>query len=45
MLGEDKLYAMFKKCDFWMDQVHFLRHIVSKDGISIDSGKIEAVSN
>ena len=38
-----KLYAKFKKCDFWMKQVHFLGHVMSKDGISVDPAKIAAV--
>ena len=34
----------FSKCDFWLESVAFLGHIVSKDGIQIDPQKIEAVS-
>ena len=30
-----KLYAKFKKCDFWMEKVHFLGHAISKEGISV----------
>ncbi|KAL5550510.1 hypothetical protein UlMin_000686 [Ulmus minor] len=29
---------------FWLDKVHFLGHVVSKDGVSVDPAKIEAVS-
>ncbi|KAL5570641.1 hypothetical protein UlMin_027216 [Ulmus minor] len=43
-LEEHKLYAKFSKCEFWLDKVHFLRHVVSKDGVSVDPAKIEAVS-
>jgi len=32
-LEEHKLYAKFKKCDFWMKKVHFLRHVISKEGV------------
>lgn len=43
-LKEEKLYAKFKKCEFWLEKVAFLGHIVSSEGISIDSSKVEAVS-
>ncbi|KAL5539055.1 hypothetical protein UlMin_044547 [Ulmus minor] len=43
-LEEHKLYAKFSKCEFWLDKVHFLGHVVSKDGVSVDPTKIEAVS-
>ncbi|XP_060965647.1 uncharacterized protein LOC133034558 [Cannabis sativa] len=31
-LREHKLHAKFRKCEFWLPQVSFLRHVVSKDG-------------
>ncbi|XP_042406614.1 uncharacterized mitochondrial protein AtMg00860-like [Zingiber officinale] len=45
ILRERQLYAKFSKCEFWLDQVSFLRHVISKDGIMVDPSKIEAVSN
>ena len=44
-LTEKRFYAKFKKCDFWLEIVSFLGHIVSKEGSSVDSPKIEAVSS
>ena len=44
MLEEHKLYTKFSKCEFFLDKVHFLGHVVSKDGVSVDPAKIEAVS-
>ena len=44
-LREHKLYAKFSKCDFWLKEVQFLGHIISKDGISVDPGKIWDVLN
>ncbi|KAL5570097.1 hypothetical protein UlMin_026672 [Ulmus minor] len=32
-LKEHRLYAKFKKCEFWIEQVTFLGHVISKDGI------------
>ena len=43
-LKEEQLYAKFNKCEFWLEKVIFLRHIVSKDRISIDPSKVEAMS-
>ncbi|XP_055960628.1 uncharacterized protein LOC126668448 [Mercurialis annua] len=42
-LREHQLYAKFSKCEFWLEQVTFLGHVVSKDGIKVDPKKIEAV--
>ena len=42
-LREHRLFAKFKKCEFWLSQVSFLGHIVSKEGIKVDPAKIEAV--
>ena len=41
-LREHQLYAKFSKCKFW-DQVAFLSHMVSGEGIQVDPNKIEAV--
>ena len=44
-LREKQLYAKFNKCEFWLDQVVFLGHIVSGEGIKVDPKKIEAILN
>ena len=44
-LREEKLFAKFKKCEFWLTSIAFLGHIISKDGISVDPQKIEAIVN
>ncbi|RVW15572.1 Retrovirus-related Pol polyprotein from transposon 17.6 [Vitis vinifera] len=44
-LRDKRLYAKLKKCEFWLNKVSFLGHVVSKDGISVDSGKVDVVSN
>ncbi|GJT16644.1 reverse transcriptase domain-containing protein [Tanacetum coccineum] len=41
----EKLYAKFSKCEFWLQEVHFLGHVVNQNGIHVDPGKIEAVKN
>ena len=45
ILREKQLYAKFKKCEFWLDRVPFLGHIVSKEGIAVDPSKVEAVKS
>ena len=40
---EEKLYAKFSKCEFWLTSVTVLGHVVSKEGIRVDPAKIEAV--
>ena len=41
---EKKLYAKLSKYDFWLEQISFLGHIVSKDGVSVDRSKTEVVT-
>ena len=44
-LLEHQLYAKLSKCQFWLDSVTFLGHIVSAEGISVDPQKVEAILN
>lgn len=37
------MYAKFSKSDFWLKEITFLGHIISQQGVSIDSSKIEAI--
>ena len=39
-LREHQLYAKFSKCDFWLKEVPFLGHVISAEGISVDSSKV-----
>jgi hypothetical protein len=43
VLRENQLYAKLSKCDFWLDRVIFLGHVVSAEGIFVDPKKIEAI--
>ncbi|GKD65946.1 hypothetical protein Tco_1308054, partial [Tanacetum coccineum] len=45
LLKEEKLYAKFSKCEFWLREVQFLRHVINENGIHVDPSKIEAVNN
>ncbi|WVZ80947.1 hypothetical protein U9M48_028380, partial [Paspalum notatum var. saurae] len=42
---EHKPYAKFSKCEFWIDEVRFLGHVVSKGGIAVDPSKVDIVTN
>ncbi|WVZ89389.1 hypothetical protein U9M48_035804 [Paspalum notatum var. saurae] len=44
-LREHRLYAKPSKCEFWIDEVPFPGHIVSKGGIAVDPRKVSAVVN
>ncbi|GJX41034.1 putative reverse transcriptase domain-containing protein [Tanacetum coccineum] len=45
LLKREKLYAKFSKCDFWINIVQFLGHVIDSQGIHVDPAKIEAVNN
>jgi hypothetical protein len=42
-LRDHKLYAKFSKCEFWLISVKFLGHTIYKDGIFVDSSKVQEV--
>ncbi|GJS38218.1 reverse transcriptase domain-containing protein [Tanacetum coccineum] len=45
LLKKEKLYAKFSKCEFWLQEVQFLGHVVNRDGIHVDPSKVELVKN
>lgn len=45
LLRSHKLHAKLSKCEFWLEQIMFLGYIISKDGVSVDPAKVEAVFN
>nr|GFA90997.1 putative reverse transcriptase domain-containing protein [Tanacetum cinerariifolium] len=45
LLKKEKLFGKFSKCEFWLQEVHFLGHVVSSEGIHVDPNKIEAMKN
>jgi hypothetical protein len=42
-LRDHKLYAKLSKCQFWLKQLAFLGHVISKGGISMDPSKVQDV--
>ncbi|GKE27942.1 putative reverse transcriptase domain-containing protein, partial [Tanacetum coccineum] len=45
LLKKEKLYTKFSKCDFWLDAVQFLGHVIDRNGLHVDPTKIKAIKN
>ncbi|GJX57599.1 putative reverse transcriptase domain-containing protein [Tanacetum coccineum] len=45
LLKKERLYAKFSKCDFWLDSVLFLGHVIDGNGVRVYPAKIEAINN
>jgi hypothetical protein len=43
ILREHQLYAKFSKCEFWLDQVEFLGHVINKEGIAVNPSKVASI--
>ncbi|GJS03034.1 putative reverse transcriptase domain-containing protein [Tanacetum coccineum] len=43
LLKNERLYAKFSKCDFWLNSVQFLSHVIDHSGFHVDPAKIEAL--
>nr|GEY05866.1 putative reverse transcriptase domain-containing protein [Tanacetum cinerariifolium] len=41
LLQKEKLYAKFSKCEFWLDFVKFLGHVINSQGVHVDPAKGE----
>ncbi|XP_050915832.1 uncharacterized mitochondrial protein AtMg00860-like [Lathyrus oleraceus] len=45
VLQEKHVFSKLSKCEFWMNGVRFLGHVISQGGVSVDPSKVEAVIN
>ncbi|GJR85796.1 putative reverse transcriptase domain-containing protein [Tanacetum coccineum] len=45
LLKKERMFAKFSKCEFWLQEVYFLGHMVNSNGIHVQPSKIEAVKN
>lgn len=43
LLAKHKLYLKEKKCSLFLSRVNFLGHVVSSEGVAMESGKIDVV--
>lgn len=44
-IDEGRLYGKLNKCEFWLNSVSYLEHILLRDRISVDPSKILVVKN
>jgi hypothetical protein len=44
-LRERQLYAKLSKCEFWIDKVLLLGHIINKEGLVVDLKKVADILN
>jgi hypothetical protein len=42
-LRSEKLYAKLEKCEFWLDSVSFLGHIIFGEWVAVDPKKVKAM--
>nr|GEW36861.1 putative reverse transcriptase domain-containing protein [Tanacetum cinerariifolium] len=42
---QEKLYAKFSKCKFWIPKVQFFGHVIDNRGIHVDPAKIESIKD
>ena len=42
-LREHQLYAKFSKCDFFKEEIQYLGHVITKEGIAVDPEKIKTI--
>ena len=40
VLREHQLYSKLRKCSFYQGRIHYLGHIISEEGVSVDPKKI-----
>nr|GEX10541.1 hypothetical protein [Tanacetum cinerariifolium] len=45
LLKKERLYAKFSKCDFWLDSIQFMGHVIDRNGVHVDPAKIEAIKS
>ncbi|GJQ98474.1 putative reverse transcriptase domain-containing protein [Tanacetum coccineum] len=45
LLKKEQLYTKFSKCDFLLDSVQFLGHVIDNKCVHVDPAKIEAINN
>ena len=42
-LRKKQLYVKLSKCEFWLNEVSFLGHLISEEGIRVDPRKIDVI--
>ena len=44
LLRQHRLYGKMSKCDFFKEEISFLGHVVSAQGIKMEPGKLDAIT-
>nr|GEV87193.1 putative reverse transcriptase domain-containing protein [Tanacetum cinerariifolium] len=39
------MYAKFSKCNFWLESIQFLGHVIDSEGVHVDPAKITTIKN
>jgi hypothetical protein len=42
-LRDNKLYGKLSKCSFYQSKIHYLGHVISSEGITMDAAKVGAI--
>ncbi|GJT44534.1 putative reverse transcriptase domain-containing protein [Tanacetum coccineum] len=45
LLKKERLYAKFSKCDFWLDSIQIMGHVIDRSSVHVDPAKIEAIKS
>ena len=45
LLSNHQLFANWKKCDIWKEEVAYLGHVIPQAGVAVDQSKISAVTS
>jgi len=45
VLREKKVYAKMSKCQLWLEEVQFLRHVILAQGVVVDPTRMKVVLN
>nr|GEW17850.1 hypothetical protein [Tanacetum cinerariifolium] len=41
LLKKERLYAKFSRCEFWLDAVQFLGHVIDRSGVHVDPARLK----
>src|ERR1043165_9623271 len=42
-LRDHQFYAKFSKCEFWLDKVNFIGHVITAEGIVVDPDRVRVI--
>jgi hypothetical protein len=42
-LRREKLYVKLEKCEFWLNSMSFLKHVISSEGVTVDPEKVKVM--